>query len=316
MRSPPASTWPKWMIPTSSTPSTALQLARRSSSARSGARVQFHPLLDGSSTSASRPAPKVTSRDDPRDTEGGADDRRPHRHRRATLAWVEGHRDAELAGGREAAAGEQGRGGPPTASAPVRPVPIRVARRAPNAALAPSRSTSSSAPMPSTSTSTSIPGFGSAFLAWPIGMNRRAADREHDGKPGTGHDDRQRREDQPPWCTRSGSGPGRAAPGGRRPPRPCDGAGPARRRRAQRGRPPTRTPPARRPAPSCRPPPSLAWSERSLMNTSSRPKSDDGAVDDRPEVVTRVGGDLEGGSEPAGLSPVLLVEGRACRRSR
>ena len=100
-------------------------------------------------------------------------------------------------------------------------------------------------------------------------------------------------------------------PGGRRPSRPSGGAAPGRRRRARRARPPTAK--AASPTASTLVPSSTfsVWSERSLMNTSSRlevrrrrarrpaPRSCPGSV-----------GDLEGGPEPAHLAPVLLVEGR------
>ena len=112
MRSPSASTWPKLDDP--DVLDAVDRVARDLLLGRSGARVQFHPLLDGSSTSASRPAPKVTAATTP-----------PHRRRRrrsptapgptsrpspgsramATPSWLEGAK-GPLA--------QQGRGRPST----------------------------------------------------------------------------------------------------------------------------------------------------------------------------------------------------------
>ena len=256
MRSPPASTWPKWMIPTSSTPSTA-RSSLASSSATSGARVQFHPLLRRVLHQGVEAGAEGHGRDDPRHAERRADDRRPDGDRRSDPRLGRGP-SRPRAGSDGAnrplasrdAAGRRGVGADPAR-------PIRVARRAPKAALAPSRSTSSSAPIPSTSRSTSMPGVG---LGPP-----RLADRHRRASPPiasttaspapvtmTGSD----REDHGDRALGAAQAH-RAQARARRPPsRPCDGAGPGRRRRARRARPPARRPPTRRPAPSSRPPPS------------------------------------------------------------
>ncbi len=204
MRSPSASTWPKWTIPMSSTPSTAVSSSSRARPRRrSGARVQFHPLLGGSSTSASRPAPKVTARNDPGHAEGRADDRRPDGDRGPTLARVEGHRHAELAGRREVAAGEQGRGGPSKRRRRSGQADPSGAPRSEGRARTEQDHEQQRAD-PQHEHIDVDPWVGLGLPRLADRHQERASDREHDGKPGTGHDDRERRRGPPRWCSRRG----------------------------------------------------------------------------------------------------------------
>ena len=100
IRSPPASTRPPWTIPTSSTPSTAMRLARVPRRRRPGAESSSSRWSMGPPTNAVEAGAEGYGRDEPGDTEGHADEGRPHRDRPSALAGVMGQATPAASGAR------------------------------------------------------------------------------------------------------------------------------------------------------------------------------------------------------------------------
>ena len=171
---PSASTWPKWMIPTSSTPSTALQLAglllgevRREGPVPPAARrvlderVEAGPEGDAPRRPPRRrrrrrraptaPAPTV------RPSPGRGPSRRP--------SWLDGREASRWrAGTRRAAA----------AAPSVRPCRSDVARRGAERGARTEQEHEQQRAEAQHEHVDIDPGFGSAFLAWPIGIEQRS----------------------------------------------------------------------------------------------------------------------------------------------
>ena len=135
MRSPPASTWPKWMIPMSSTPSTASSSLDVLLGRRPGARVQFQPLLRGSSTQRVEAGAEGHGRDDPAtpnaaptiaDRTGTVVRPSPGSRAIATPSWLDGakrplaSRDAAGRRARRRRSGQADPGGAPRAEGRAR----------------------------------------------------------------------------------------------------------------------------------------------------------------------------------------------------